>query len=337
MSDETSLGRTLIICNPAAQSGAAAEVGEQLKRFLEMYLHDGSAFNLVCTERPHHATQLASRAMGYDTVLAVGGDGIVHETANGLMRIEAQARPALGVIPVGSGNDYARTLGMREISRDRDLAAILSCKAKPLDVGRIEYTPADTDEVTQGSVGRARGARTEYFVQTLSFGMDAAIALGTYRLRASTGLTGTPLYLASGFSAAGRRYRDYPVMASIDGAPAERMRTIAFAVQIGPTYGSGFRICPDADPADGMLDICYIAGPMPRAHALALLLAAKGGHHRSDKAVHTRRIRSATFTFEDGGYPIQADGELIRATRVSVGILPGVLRVLVPTEGRRRK
>ena len=318
------LGRTLIIANPAAQAGAAAETGEQLQRFCELYVRDGSTFQLAMTERPRHAVRMARLAAGYDTVIAVGGDGIVHEVANGLMGIEAQARPTMGVVPVGSGNDYARTLGLREATRERDMGALLSCEPAALDVGRIEYVPSP------GASAGGGATRTEYFVQTLSFGMDAAIALGTYELRRTTGLIGAPLYLASGFNAAGRHYRDYPLMASFDGAPAERMRAVAFAVQLGPTYGSGFRICPEADPADGLLDVCYIAGPMPRAHAIALLLKAKGGHHLRDKSVHTRRVRSASFTFESDDYPIQADGELIRASRLSVGILPGVLRVLVP-------
>ncbi len=329
---DADLGRTLIIVNPAAQSGAAADVGEQLRRFLELYLHDGGTFSLVATERPHHATEIAAKASSFDTVLAVGGDGLVHEVVNGLMRIGALARPTLGVVPVGSGNDYARTLGMREIARDRDLAAILRCAPRRLDVGRIEYVPAPEDAdaaaAPDGLPAIRAAARTEYFAQTFSFGMDAEIALGTYELRERTGLAGGPLYTLSGLTALGSRFRDCAVMASFDEAPAERMRTIAFAVQIGPTYGSGFEICPDADPSDGLLDICYATGPASRRQALALFVAARGGHHTHMRRVHMRRARSATFTFEEGGYPIQADGERIRARRASVGILPGVLTVL---------
>lgn len=314
---ETRLGRTLIIVNPAAHNGAATEAGEQLKRFLELYLHDGSTFHLRFTERAGHASDIAAAASSFDTVLAVGGDGLIHEVACGLMRIESIVRPTMGIIPAGSGNDYARTLNMPEVEREGDLAAILSCTPEALDVGLISYADA------------AGTRQTSYYVETFSIGLDAAIALGTYGLRQKTGLSGTPLYLASGMGVLGRGYRDFPVMVSFDGAPAERMRTIAFAVQIGPTYGSGFRICPDADPADGLLDICYMAGPVPRRRALPLLLAAKGGRHRRMAGVHSRRATSITFTFPEDGYPIQADGERISARRVSIGILPQVLRVLV--------
>ncbi len=96
-------GRELIVVKPAAQSGAAAGAAERLKRFLTRYCHR-EAFDIAQTERPRHATEIAAGAAEYDTVIALGGDGVVHEVACGLMRIEEGRRPTLGVIPVGSGN-----------------------------------------------------------------------------------------------------------------------------------------------------------------------------------------------------------------------------------------
>ena len=87
MNTRTILGKTLIIVNPTAQSGAAATAAQQVQRFLSMYMHDDSAFDVVHTTHPRHATQIASQATGYNTVLALGGDGLVHETACGLMAI----------------------------------------------------------------------------------------------------------------------------------------------------------------------------------------------------------------------------------------------------------
>ena len=110
------LGRTLIIVNPVAQSGKAAAAADRLRRFLALCSHDASAFHVKRTELPRHATELAAAASGFDTVLALGGDGVVHEVANGLMRIEPGARPTLGVVPVGSGNDFARSLGLTDVA-----------------------------------------------------------------------------------------------------------------------------------------------------------------------------------------------------------------------------
>lgn len=246
----TDFGRTLIIANPAAQSGAAHEVAERLQRFLDMTAR-ASQFDLVLTERMGHAKELAAQVEGYRTVIALGGDGVIHEVVNGLMAQEEDARPALAVLPVGSGNDFAQTLGIDDFS-GKDFGALLTCELQRQDIGRIRsWSPAS------GS----GEATVEYYDQTLSVGIDAAIGLGTTELRKKTGLTGAPLYTLSGLEQFGLRYRNYPMTVSFDGAPAERVRAIIMAIQLGPTYGSGYRICPDADPCDGILDVCYACGP----------------------------------------------------------------------------
>ena len=243
------LGRVLIVVNPAAQSGAAAGAAERLKRFLTMYCHR-EAFDIAQTERPRHATEIAAGAAEYDTVIALGGDGVVHEVACGLMRIEEGRRPTLGVIPVGSGNDFARTLGLTDVTdvSGTDFSPLLTSSAAPIDV--LEIT-------CRSHTGGTTRTWTEYAVQTVSFGLDAAIAIDTHAMRKITGLTGAPLYLASGLKAFGRDYRDFPAHVRFDGGAEKRVRAIIFAIQNGPTYGSGFRICPQADPCDGLLDVCY--------------------------------------------------------------------------------
>lgn len=312
------LGRTLIIANPAAQSGAGRRTAERLQRFPALYHHDEASFELVYTERPGHATELAQAAAGYRSVLALGGDGVVHEVANGLMRIDAAARPALGVVPVGSGNDFARTLGMTDYTGD-GFARCLTCERVPFDVGRI----------TRRGAGR-QGTGVEFFVQTLSFGLDAAVALGTVDLRASVPLTGAPLYLLSGANVFLRNFRPYPARVTLDGDAPRELRTFLMAIQLGPTYGSGFLICPEADPADNRFDICYASGRAGRAHALALMLRAKNGHHTGSPLMHAATARHVELAFERDDYPIQADGERIRARSMTVDLLPGALTVLRP-------
>lgn len=316
----TDFGRTLIIANPAAQSGAAHEVAERLQRFLDMTAR-ASQFDLVLTERMGHAKELAAQAQGYRTVIALGGDGVIHEVVNGLMTQEEDARPALAILPVGSGNDFAQTLGIDDFS-GKDFGALLTCELQRQDIGRIRsWSPAS------GS----GEATVEYYDQTLSVGIDAAIGLGTTELRKKTGLTGAPLYTLSGLEQFGLRYRNYPMTVSFDGAPAERARAIIMAIQLGPTYGSGYRICPDADPCDGIFDVCYACGPVPRAVALPMFLSAKDGHHTKLPPVRMRRCRHAELTFEEPDYPIQADGEPIVASRIEVDILAGALHVWHPT------
>lgn len=316
-SEGARFGRALIIANPVAQMGAGARIAGELQRFLSLYLRGDGPFELVETERAGHATELAARAAGYDTVIALGGDGAAHEVANGLMRLPAHERPALCLVPAGSGNDFARTLGITDW-HGTSFEWLTRCETRPMDVGRID------------GIGTDGAAFTEYYLQTCSFGLDAAIALGTMRLRQTTPLRGDLLYTVSGLDVFVLRYRRFPVTVSIDGAAPQEMQSIIFAMQIGPTYGSGFRICPDADPSDGLLDVCHAAGPIPRIVALPLLLRAKTGAHVGSKHVHLQRARRVALSFAQADYPIQADGEKILATSMEVGIVPGALRVLRP-------
>ena len=173
----TDFGRTLIIANPAAQSGAAREVAERLQRFLDMTARS-SQFDLVLTERMGHAKELAAQAQGYRTVIALGGDGVIHEVANGLMKQDEAVRPALAVLPVGSGNDFAQTLGIDDFS-GKDFGALLTCELQRQDIGRIRsWNPAN------GS----GEATVEYYDQTPSAWAPPSCA----KRRASLALRSTP-------------------------------------------------------------------------------------------------------------------------------------------------
>ena len=336
-----SLGRTLIIVNPAAQNGAAAKAGERLQRFLDLYLGPArGSYELVRTERAGHATELAARAAGYDTVVAVGGDGVIHETANGLMEIDRAHRPTLGIVPVGSGNDYARTLGYTDLSGN-DFSPLMRSVPVPMDVGRVRYRDGCAESVP-GAAAAGGPWRTAYFLETLSFGLDAAIAIGTTGLRRTTGLTGTPLYMLSGLECFAKGYRTYPVRLALDGAEASARQMILCAIQLGPTYGSGFKICPDADPTDGLLDLCWAEGPVPRAVAVPVFLSARAGLHTRSRLMRFERARHIEIAFGERSatgerdtpgadpsapVPLQVDGEQLEASRLTIDVMPGALRV----------
>ena len=139
--------------------------------------------------------------------------------------VPVDERPALGVIPVGSGNDYAASLGV-PTSIGRAIDCVLAGRTAVVDVGRVN--------------GR-------YFVETLSFGLDAAIALDTVERRVRTGRTGTRLYLESAVDQLFRHLSIYDFTARLTGGDAAATRTVSaaaylLAVQIGPTYGGHFRI-----------------------------------------------------------------------------------------------
>ena len=281
----TPLGKTLLIANPAAQNGNGAAAAERAAALLGDALGDG-ALDVASTRGPGEAVRLAAGAGAYDTVLALGGDGVIHEAANGLMRLPAGERPTFGIVPVGSGNDYARTLGMSARSVGAAVAQLLAARARPADVGRCNG---------------------EFFVETLSFGVDAAIALDTVERRARTGRTGTALYLASGMD---------QLLHHLD---CHRYTA----------YGGGFRICPDARIDDGLLDVCIAHPPFGVARAVFVFLLAKGGRHTGFRQIELRRARTLSVRF-DAPPPVQIDGEPLEAAEYAIDVVPRALGVLVP-------
>lgn len=300
------LGNALAIVNPAAQNGNGAR-GAAFLRYAGA--SDASPFrslSIETTREPGHARALAASAGSYDTVVVVGGDGVVHETVAGLLEIPRAQRPVLGLVPCGNGNDYARTLGM-PFTFDAAFAALSRAVPRAVDVGIVNDTP---------------------FMQTLSFGLDAAIALGTHERRVKTGHMGTRLFLEEGIEQLVFHRDEYPYELSIDGSASERSSMFLFAVQIGPTYGGGFAICPEADPFDGAFDCCIAHPPIGFARAARLFLKAKDGKHTgSTDVLSFCRAERLTVSFASPP-PAQVDGERIVGDRFDISILPREIDVL---------
>ncbi len=296
-------GKTLLIVNPAAKRGHGAESGRVALRVLrnELGVH---AVDVVNTYKPQHAVELAAGAAGYRNVVALGGDGVIHEVVNGLMRLPAAQRPALGVIPVGSGNDYARSLRI-PLQLDAALRALLEAQERPIDVG---------------------SCNGECFDETLSFGLDAGVALGTVAWRARLHISGAPLYLASGIDQMVNHLDPYRFHAVLDGERELEGQMIMMAIQIGPTYGGGFRVCPGAEYDDGLFDICY-ADPVKLPRAAFLFLSAKNAHHVGAPEIHFDRAESIRLEF-DSQPPVQMDGEAHVADSYDICMHPHALRVL---------
>ena len=298
------LGHSLLIANPVALSGAAEAKAEQAVTLLEAR---GADITLQFTEAAGHAVQLAADAGDYDTLIVLGGDGVVHEAANGLMQLPREQRPVFGHIPVGSGNDYARTLGMSE-NFVMALDQLVKAHVVPFDIG-----------ICNG----------EYFVETLSFGLDAAIALDTVERRKHSDKRSAVLYAESGIDQLLHNLRTYRMKMLLDAVRPVDAPVVLMAVQIGPTYGGGFRICPDAKPDDGLFDICYAVGPVPAVKALPLFLLAKDAHHTKFKRMRFERAERIHVSF-DARPAVQMDGEPHIADEYDISIMKQELQVLIP-------
>jgi YegS/Rv2252/BmrU family lipid kinase len=290
----------LIILNPEAGRGK----GRELQARLIAAAHsNGWEAEVRTTAHRGHERELAAEARreNWPMVIAVGGDGTVHGTANGLLA-EGATDVVLGHVPIGTGNDYARTIGMPRAKIEQNLATVLQGRSRPFDVGRMG---------------------DEYFVNALGAGFDAEVVRQTSSIKH---LKGFPLYLAGVYKTfASFRAPEYEV--STD-EHHERARMMLLEVAIGPTIGGGFRLTPDAVPDDGWFDVCVIR----RIGALKFLryvpTVIRGGHTQLPE-VTVFRSQRVTITGVSEPLLLHLDGELRRAEEesITVEMLPRRLRV----------
>lgn len=315
-------GRVLLIANPAAQIGRGANAANAAFEMLQNRLGD-ERVELAFTKHRGHAIELAQQAdSSFATVVGLGGDGVMHEIANGLMRRDEGNRPVFGVLPVGSGNDYAASIS-------------ISTKLETAVDQLMTYPTLATD------VGCCNG---EYFLETLSFGLDAAIAIGTESRRRRTGHTGTRLYLEEGIDQMLHHrdphnfrltledgcdvvYQGCKIVAEGDRVVDLADTCLLFAVQVGKTYGGGFTITPGARLDDGVFDLCYAKHPLSAAKAVRMFLKAKNGGHTGYEAIIFMRASGLHIEF-DGPVPAQVDGEEIKGLVFDVDMKFRALRVI---------
>ncbi len=294
-------GRTLLIINPAARHGETARLIPAVETLLGSLSHD-----TVQSECMGHAAEIAANAAEYDIVVAMGGDGTVHEVLNGLMRIPAENRPVLGVLPTGSGNDTRRTL---------DIPADLAESARVLLAG----------EVHAFDVGLCNGI---YFNNSFAAGMDAKVTAKAVEYKITTKRTGLWLYLTALLYVLFKDLNSFPLRVSWDDADPVLLDTLIIAVTNGPTYGGGFFITPDAIADDGLFEVCTI-DPLSLPEALVRLPFVIMGKHTRMRPVHMSRHTSIVIECAQQ-VPAQIDGEVLMERRYEIAMLPGEIKCLVP-------
>lgn len=301
-------GNALLIVNPHAQSGRARRALKEISALLKGITNSsaGHYYEVIETTYPRDAVIIAHElGESFDTVFALGGDGLVHEVVNGLMQIEKDKRPTLGVFPAGQGNDFARSLDL-PLDPMRMLDELVKLTPETIDIGKVNDA---------------------YFAETLSFGIDAAIALETMERRRNTNKTGTILYIESGFNQIKNHLDPITASVDIDGTPYPDLSFYTFAVQNGTTYGGGFKICPQARLNDGLFNICYATPPLSKFEAARLFMKAKDGKHVNDSHIHFMEGKELKLTFEEI-VPTQIDGEPLPAYEYHISLIPEALEVL---------
>ena len=299
-------GRTLLIVNPAARHGETRRLLPAIQRLLDGVID----FEVRLSSGPRHALDLARTASGFQAVVAVGGDGTAHEVINGIMSHDPTQRPAFGVVPTGSGNDYARTLGM---SNDLSTALRQLATSRRVDV----------------DLGLCNGT---WFGESVSVGLDARVTAKAVELKVSTGLTGLPLYLRALLHVLRHQYYPHEVTIQYDDDEPFETSMLIIAATNGPTYGGGFLITPDSVYDDGLLDTCRI-DMLRKTEAYARLPFVVLGRHTRMKPVHMKRATRVTVVSDQ---PIegQIDGEVMLETAYDIRVVPSATTALVPSKNR---
>jgi len=295
------LGNVLLIVNPAAKHGETEKLMPVIEQLLQSVRHD-----TVVTTRMGHASEIARAAEGYDVIVAVGGDGTVHEVLNGIMARPEGDRPALGLIPTGSGNDTRRTLGIPTDLADAALALAGGVRRR-FDIG-----------VCNGV----------YFNNSFAAGLDARVTAKAVEYKVTTKRSGLWLYLTALMHVLFHELYPHHVRIRWDGAEAVVADVLIVAATIGPTYGGGFYIAPDAVADDGLLEVCTI-DPLSLPQALMRLPFVIFGKHTKMKVVHMSRHQSIVIDSDDP-MPAQVDGEVLVARRFEITVLPGAIECIVP-------
>ncbi len=281
-----------VIFNARAGSGRAARRLRQLRRVL------GACAEFRATEGRGHGEELACEAAdaGFPLIAAAGGDGTVHEVANGLLRA-TRPDPTLAVLPIGSANDYAHSLGL---TADWWLHPDPTIEATPVDVGLV----------------RAAGGRSAYFVNNLGIGLTGLVALEAERVP----LRGLSRYMIGLVRTLCFRYHHPLTEITLDGQ-TRREPTLALTLGIGQREGN-FCLVPQAELDDGLFDYVH-AGALTRRQLLRLVPAGVAGRLPRDfPGLSLGRCRRASIESE---VPLAAhtDGEFFCRPQENVRLSGG--------------
>jgi YegS/Rv2252/BmrU family lipid kinase len=295
-----------LICNPTAGRGRAGRLLPSVCAFLQS---QGVKTDLALTKAGREATTLAAAAIGagFPLVIAMGGDGTIQEVGEGMVNARPKHnRPVdatrLGVIPVGTGNDFAKML-----------APTLDWRAACTRIAKGQTRHVD--------VGRVNG---HLFLNNVGIGFDAQVGIEAQKVR---WLRGQAVYLAALVRNLLLSYRTPHVHVTLDEIEIKQAITL-LTIGNGRCSGGGFWLTPQAEIDDGLFDICLVQG-LSKLQILGFVPSAMRGTHITAEPVHMSRTRRLTITSGEP-LPVHADGEILYtdAHELTVELLPAALAVI---------
>jgi len=301
--------RTFVVVNPSSAGGATRRRWPRIAARLRTVV---GRFDVAFTRQPLDATRLTREALQsrFRRIVAVGGDGTLNEVVCGYFEADRPiaADAAVGILPCGTGKDFARTLGATDL--DARLAS-LARASRLVDVGWARFTAHD-------------GAPTErLFVNEISFGCSGRVtkAISPIIKRASGALAFTLATLRTLLT-----YRDQPVSISLDAERARDHTITNGAFCNGQFFGGGMRVAPAARIDDGELDVTLWSG-YRLLDFVTKRQALLSGAHVAEPGTLTFRARRATVT-STAPVLVELDGESVGRLPLEVRVLPNALRLL---------
>jgi len=302
--------KTTVIVNPASGRGRARKQIPTIERMLRASNLD---FDLLQSKRPWHAAEIAEAAarQSVEAVIAAGGDGTVNEVINGLMRARADGfvKPALGVLGIGTGNDFAESLNLPG-NLENSIQAIMRNTRRLVDVGFLKGC----------SVPDGR-----YFGNCVGIGFDAAGGVLAEKITWARGLLA---YLIAALQNIFIYYKAPTLEIQLD-AETITMPSLLVSIMNGKRIGGGFWTAPNASLDDGLFDLC-IAEEVSRPRMLTLLPHFLKGTQATQPEIQMKRTRVVKIRAIQGVMPIQTDGEILSdaCQEVTIEILPKQLEVI---------
>jgi len=308
----------LFVVNPQAGKGRGLAYK---KRIEKTFMDWGVGASVTVSDGPDSVLSLGERAAqeGIHTLVGVGGDGTNNLLVSGMMAsgVPQEALPRLGLIQTGTGNNFAKNIGI-PVGFNDALNVIRNGQTRSVDIGLV-----------------TAGNMKKYFLNVVSFGFDAEVTEKA-RIQKEKYFF-IPKALTYGLTALreiSRGLPSYQLKLQGLGFSFDARMSLAAAL-IGPTYGAIFHIAPGADSSDGLFDVCLINkidnNLRGRKRAAMILLRATKGKHIGQPEVCLYRTPFLMVSSPEP-LPCEIDGEVLPAGKqYSVSILPRALKVLVPT------
>jgi diacylglycerol kinase (ATP) len=292
------IGTACLIVNPAAgRGGIRSALPKVLAAFSARGI--GAAYE---TSGPGEEEELAARAIqnGLTTIVAAGGDGTCGRIANAILHSATSCR--LAVVPTGTGNDFAKTLGVSRYTPEQVASLVVRGESTRIDVG-----------VADG----------HYFLNSCGFGFDASVLEASNRVRF---LKGDAVYI---YSALGQLFTYRGIEVSANGVPGvKRGRMLMVTVSNGRSLGGAFKIAPHASVLDGRLDACFFSDSNV-VQRVRLFVGAMRGTHIGMPSVSAASVQHLALTFPSSPL-MEMDGELrkARSSTVELTCVPRALSVI---------